>query len=285
MKRCFRWCWMVTGGALLLSGVGCWRPPAPTMIQQERGVVWMFPGMSGQPWHLQAAYQGFRDAGVDDAIRIYEWDTPVYRSFSHLMDLEHNRELAGRVADEIVRYRARYPEQGVDLVGYSAGGGIAILVAEALPEEVRLDQVVLVQAAVSPTYDLTAALERIDGRLVNIYCASDWFILGWGTEMFGTVNRQKTESAGKVGFDLDVAVASDDLRHKVVQRKWTAEMLKSFHMGDHAGILSYYWNRDVVAPYLLAAAPDAVVDEVTQPAESGLRQAGDVGVGEVVDEE
>jgi len=240
--------------ALLAAGTGltgCFKCPEPTLRQEERGLVCVFPGIGGGAWYLDQAYRAFRDAGVDSAIIIPEWDTPFYTALKHLQDYEANRAHAARVAEQIVTYRQRHPAPPIDLVGYSAGGGIAVMVAEALPEDIHLRRVVLVQSAVSPTYDLDPLLRRVDGELINLYSPLDWFVLGWGTNTFGTVDRAHTESAGKIGFDLQRAAADETLRLKVVQHSWTANMIWAGHFGNHASILGYAWNRKYVAPYLL----------------------------------
>ena len=245
---------------LLATGIGltgCFKCPEPTLRQEERGLVCVFPGIGGGAWYLNQVYQAYRDAGVDSAIVIPEWPTPFYTAMKHLQDYEANRTHAARIAQQIVAYRQREPKPPIDLVGYSAGGGIAVMVAEALPEDIHLRNIVLVQSAVSPKYDLDALLRRVDGHLVNLYSPLDWFVLGWGTNTFGTVARAHTESAGKIGFDLPRAAADETLRAKVVQHGWTANMIWAGHLGNHASILGYFWNRKYVAPYLLpdGAAP------------------------------
>lgn len=128
--------------------------------------------------------------------------------------------------------------------------GVALLVAEALPDDVRLRNVVLVQPGVSPMWDLTTALRKLDGRIINFYCASDWLILGAGTQTFGTIDRRNVAAAGKDGFDVERAAPDPAPRARLVQRKWTPEMFRSGHIGNHLSILTYAWNRDYVAPYL-----------------------------------
>ena len=241
---------LAAAAALCLAG--CWQAPKPTVQESERGLVWMFPGVGGGPWSLQGAYRAFRDAGVDGDIRIHEWDLPGYDILGRLQRIAENRAQAARVAGEMAAYRREHPAGRIDLVGYSAGGGIALLVAAALPDDVRLRNLILVQPAVSPTYDLTAALRHVDGRLVSFNCPSDWLTLGLGTELFGTVDRQLTAAAGKDGFELETAVPDSALRAKVFQRRWSPEMLWSGHIGNHVNILLYAWNRKYVAPYLLA---------------------------------
>ena len=145
----------------------------------------------------------------------------------------------------------------MDLVGYSGGGGLAILIAEALPKDTHLRNVVLAQAAISPDYDLSAALSHVDGRIINLYCPSDFLILGVGTSVFGTIDRSYTESAGKVGFDVERAVPDAQSRDKLIQIRWSADMLSTGHLGNHAAIVLREWNRKYVAPFLLPADQSA----------------------------
>ncbi len=229
---------------------GCAARDASPKVRPD-GVVWVFPGVLAGSWRMAPACQGFRDAGVKSEIRVNEWDRPVYDMLAQLTDLEANRAMAARVAGQIAADRERDPAAQIDLVGYSAGGGVALLVAEALPENVHVRSIILAQPAVDPKHDLTRALQHVDGQLVNLYAPHDWFVLDAGTKALGTVDRQYVASAGKVAFDLAAAVPDEALRSKVVQVSWRPEMIWAGHIGSHLGILSREWNKRYVAPYLL----------------------------------
>lgn len=245
----------------VLFAVACQQPQPPTATQPavspaDRGLVWMFPGIEGGPFALTFARNAFRDAGVDAEIRIYDWRRP-FQPLANLTEYEENRAKARQVAADLALYHAQHPTAPIDLVGYSGGGGLVVMIAEALPEEVRLRNVLLVQPALSPDYDLTAALRRIDGQLVNFYSPHDWFILGWGTKTFGTMDRKYVDSAGKQGFDAARAAPDATLRKKIVQEPWRDEMVLSGHLGNHLSIMLYGWNKKYVAPYLCAKGNEA----------------------------
>jgi pimeloyl-ACP methyl ester carboxylesterase len=210
----------------------------------------VLPGIEGGRATMYWVCSAFRDAGVDAEIRVVEWGRP-FGTLQNLTDYEGNLAKAAEIADRIIAYQGEHSGARIDIVGYSGGGGLAVMVAEALPETASLHNVILVQAALSPDYDLTSALRRINGRLVNFYSPYDWLILGLGTELLGTIDRKEVTSAGKDGFELDAAVRDPELRAKVEQRRWRLEMIGSGHFGNHLGILSYYWNRRYIAPYLL----------------------------------
>jgi len=236
---------------LLLAAMCCGCRHGGGAQAESRGLVYLFPGVCTTPHAYDRVLRGYRDGGVTSAIRVDEWETPFFDLFGQLQDLERNRAHAAKIADEIMQYRGEHPDAPIDLVGYSAGGGIAVLVTEALPAEVGLRNVVLAQCAVSPMYDLSKALQRIDGKLVNLHAPNDWFILGLGTATFGTVDRAKTPSAGKDGFDLAAAAPDAKLRAKVVQQSWTSDTFwETGHAGFHHGLFGYLWNRKCVAPWL-----------------------------------
>jgi pimeloyl-ACP methyl ester carboxylesterase len=248
--------------AIALVGLGlvagCHRPAAPTAEQYREGLVYMFPGVEGGPESMGAPARAIRDAGCNAAIKAHDWNRPrVIGTFANLMDYDGNLRAAADVAAEIMRYRRLHPDEPIDLVGYSGGGGMAVLVAEALPPKFRLRYVILCQAAVSPDYDLTGVLSRIDGKLVNFYSPIDVFLLGAGTAIFGTIDREHTMSAGRGGFHNPPNVSRPELADRLEQRKWSPSMVKSFHAGNHFGMLTYSWNRDYVGPLLAEPALSA----------------------------
>ncbi len=211
----------------------------------------MFPGIEGNTWSLAEAHRAFREGGVDCAILSYQWKHP-FSPFENLTDYETNRNEALQVADNIIQYRNAHPEQPIDLVGYSGGGGMVVMVAEALPEDIHLRNIILVHAAISRDYDLTKALRRIDGRLVNFYSEADWLVLGLGTQIFGTIDRKNTVSAGMKGLDLAKAVPNIEQRHKVKQHAWSPNQIGKGHLGGHFSINFYAFNKMYVVPYVYA---------------------------------
>ncbi len=225
----------------------------PSAQQTQHGLVWLFPGLVGVPWELGPAYRGLRAAGLDKEVRFFEWDVPAPDFFAHLTRSTANEAQAAEVADQIVRYHQRYPEQPIDLVGYSAGGFMAVLVLEALPPDVHVHNVVLAQPDISPTYDLTGALEQVDGQLVNFYCTKDWILSGLFTFVFGTMDREHTGSAGLFGLDLNVAVPDPAQQAKVQQIAWSPVMAEYGHPGNHMAILGDRWNEYFISPYVVEA--------------------------------
>ena len=233
----------------VLVATGCAELSPPKEEQLKQGLIWMFPGVEGGPISLVAARRGFRDAGVESGIRVHEWGRPL-GAIANLVAYEENRQVAGEIAGDIVTYRNQHKDAPIDLVGYSGGGGMAIMVAESLPRDVRLRNVILCQAAISPGYDLTQALRRVEGKIINFHSPVDLLLLGAGTTVFGTMDRKHGSSAGKDGFDVPLKVREKDLVAHFEQRCWSPEMLMQGHYGAHFGMFAYGWNKQYVAPYL-----------------------------------
>ncbi len=235
--------------ALLIGGC---HTPGPTSQQLGAGLVWLIPGIHGEPWMLANAQRGLRDAGVESGIEVYDWKRPeLFGVMLNLIDIEANLKHAAQIAHEIDSYHREHPGRPIDLVGYSGGGGLAIMAVEALPQDVRLRNLILVQAAISPDYDLSQALRHIDGSIINFHSKLDWVVLGLGTQALGTMDRAYVPSAGKSGFNLATAVPDEALRQRVRQPRWTPKMMLTGHYGGHMGMLAYGWNRKYLAPYLM----------------------------------
>ncbi|NLG44448.1 MAG: hypothetical protein GX547_14485 [Phycisphaerae bacterium] len=214
----------------------------------EEGLVYMLPGIDGQPGSLLEAYAGLRDGGVEAEIRVFNWGPYAMLNLTYY---ERNRKVARAIADEIVAFQDQYSDAPVDLVGYSGGGALVLLVLESLPAERSVRKAVIVQAGVSPDYDLSEALWHVEDQLVSFYCPSDWLVLGVLTELVGTVDRAHTVSAGKDGFDTQRAIPDPLLADKLAQICWTPDMRSAGHQGDHDGMFEYDWNRRYVAPHLV----------------------------------
>ncbi len=222
--------------------VGCqpWASPE----EYDNGLVLVLPGVGGGAM-TTTVYDGLEAGGVDYAIEMVSWTSP-WGVLDSLQNEERNRREAQKIADRVVAYQAEFPGRPVFLVGHSGGGGIAVWTAEALPEDCMVDGIVLVAPALSPTYDLTGALSRSRGGLVNFHSELDWIILGAGTRAHGTIDRQYVDSAGMVGFvETD---PSGNAYPRFYQVPWTVHSIEKGHLGGHVTSGSVWLIQEDVAP-------------------------------------
>lgn len=232
---------------LLSMNAGCFQSPKVTDAQLDRGCVIMLPGIEGHAWQLKGMYEGLRDAGIQRAIEIIPWGSPPLSSLPNLMDIEKNRKRADAIACKIESYRSARPDAPLTFVGYSGGGGLAILALEALHKDIQVDQTILIAGAISNRYDVDRVLPHCRDGLVNIYSRLDP-IVGAGTSVFGTIDRKKVISAGHSGFvDEDGELLKRD---KLRQIAWSLEWVKLGHDGGHLGYMSRPWARKILAPLI-----------------------------------
>ncbi|MHC4441990.1 MAG: serine aminopeptidase domain-containing protein [Planctomycetota bacterium] len=230
----------------MAASTGCFQPEPITREQLQRGYVVMLPGVESGAWQFQGTIQGLREGGVARAIEVIEWGVRPFGSLPNLTDLPANRRRARDIAVQIGQYHAKYPDRPITLIGYSGGGGLAVMVAEALYEPVMLDRLILLAPALSPHYDLSKALAKCSHGCVNFYSKGDFWTLGVGTSSFGTIDRKYTKSAGHVTFQVPQSTSTDQSALK--QIAWTKDWIKLGHGGGHTGWLAKDWARKILAP-------------------------------------
>lgn len=240
-----------SGGAIMTDSV---QIHTATAESEPPHLIYMFPGVEGGPFIMQWAVKGLRKGGVTGEIRVHRWRR-LLGLVTNLISYKDNRRMAAEVAGKIAAFREQNPDAIIDLVGYSGGGGLAIMVAEALPEDVRIRNLIMCQPALSPDYNLTVAITRVEGRMINMHSRLDWAILGLGTMCLGTIDRKYVGSAGKSGFDAARAIPDEAVRERFVQCDWKPVDAKLWHFGMHLGMLTFHWNRSRVAPCLRTELP------------------------------
>ena len=130
----------------------------------------------------------------------------------------------------------------------------------------RSSRAVLLAPALSPGYDLTAALRAVRREMVVFWSPLDVIVLGAGTRVFGTVDRVKTVGAGMVGFRRPPRPTRRRGRQrrrrrqyaKLRQVRWAPRMAATGYLGGHVGPDSPVFLRKYVVP-LLRAGPDGRV--------------------------
>jgi pimeloyl-ACP methyl ester carboxylesterase len=244
------------------AAAGC-APPAYVRAEYryQHGLIVVLPGIEGRSVLNRDIAVGLDEGGVRSAIEIYDWTYGIPGStVMNLVDIEHNRREAARLASRIVDYRDRFPGKPVHFIGHSGGAAVAVLALEALPPGRQIDMAILLATALSPEYDLSIALRRTRHGIQNYYSANDIGFLMLGTTVFGTADRSHGISAGAVGFRLppDLSSASRDLyREKLRQVEWDPRLKRVGASGSHMGWASETFARDYLAPLIVRNEADA----------------------------
>lgn len=161
------------------------------------------------------------------------------------------RDKADEAAAMIARRAKANPGDSLNLLGFSAGTAVAIFALEALPENVQIDEVVLLGTSISEDYDLTKALRRVKGHLY-IYTSTHDRMLGFLMPFTGTADRKFDDpGAGIKGFVLPAGASAETRKlyaEKIVTIPWTAQLEKDGDYGRHFDNVKMEFIRDHVAP-------------------------------------
>ncbi|HEV2688086.1 MAG TPA: hypothetical protein VGV35_06015, partial [Bryobacteraceae bacterium] len=179
---------------------------------------------------------------------VYDWVKP-YSWIGALRAYEHNRAEAKVIAQKIGEKLAADPDANIILTAWSGGCQIVVWALEDLPPKAKVQSVVMIAPAITPSYNLGRALSHVRGSLFACTSPGDWFVLGWGTRWFGTSDGVRTDAAGMVGFTVPDGADATQYR-KLVQLRYAAAWLKYGNFGGHNGAISPAFAREVLAPKL-----------------------------------
>ena len=245
---------LVAAGAAILAAAGC-GPDAGDYLTAERlrsGLVVSLDGVGGYNWGTRWLRTGLDEAGVGAAIHIYDWSKgPGGMFVGDLTDRTRNHAVAQDLARTVSTYAAAMPDRPVILIGHSGGAAVVVWALEAMPETCRVDRVILLAPALTPAYDLSAALKRVAKRMYVMHSPADVGLMAAGTMVFGTMDGRHSVSAGLTGFDLPARAADVRQYAKVRQVEWTLDLVKSGNLGGHMGWTTTRFAREYLAPILL----------------------------------
>jgi hypothetical protein len=173
--------------------------------RMDKGLVVILPGIEGESAANRDIRLGLDQGGVPYGLAIYRWGFPIpgLGLLVNQTDTAGDRRAGADLATAIVRYQARRPGRPVFLVGHSAGGGVAVFALEALaglPNAQPIAGAMLLSSSISADYPLDKALSMTRRGIVNGYNPDDTALLGTGTAIFGNVDGEHGDSAGRTGF-------------------------------------------------------------------------------------
>jgi hypothetical protein len=266
----------------LLAATGCAHHPPPTNVvrmatsssrspatlpttQRAQPTVHIhLPGIGGYRGVDRGMLRGLREGGYTARVRAYDW-TGNDAGLAALLATQRHKTEAAKVAQIIAEEFHADPDARIAVTTHSAGAGIMTWALEQLPPEIKIDTLVLIAPALSPTYDMSRAFAHVRGSVYVFYSPYDIPVLGVGTSMFGTVDGVKTDAAGKVGFVKPPNAADPAQYDKLAQIPYRSEWIKLGNIGDHIGGLSRPFAKAVLAPLLSRGELPGVVP-ATPPA-------------------
>ncbi len=241
MEPVVKWAGLVTALALALLCLcagGCQTNQQRWMTPErlDAGLVISLDGVGGYDWGPRWIRTGLDEAGIKSAIVIYDWSKgPGGMWVGDLVDESRNRETAKDLARIVTSYIATKPGRPVTLIGHSGGTALVVWALEALPEGTQVDRVILLAPALAPDYNLAPALHGVRDRMYVMYSQADLGLMGAGTAVFGTMDREHNVSAGLVGFSAPKDLKDSERAEyaKVRQVQWTPKLLGEGNWGGH----------------------------------------------------
>ncbi|MCS7072135.1 MAG: hypothetical protein NZM00_11555, partial [Anaerolinea sp.] len=215
----------------------------------DQPLLFHLPGIGGHRLPDITLTRGLLAGGLEAEIYIYDW-TGDDEGLNALTNTHRHAQQSGIVAGKLAEVARRQPQRRIILTSHSGGAGIAAWALERLPPDVQVDTWLMIAPAVSPDFDLSRALAHVRGRAYSFNSSLDP-VLGFGTRNFGTIDRVKTESAGRNGF-VRPPGADEAQYQKLVQFPYDPAWVRLGHPGEHIGATSYTFARRIIAPLLLS---------------------------------
>lgn len=263
--RTERWIRLVLLWAVVAGGCARMnRNPADCFLRDtdveryEHGLVVCLSGAGGMMGETGNVRQGLIDGGVECAIEVFDWSTGVV-----LIDqvaLETNKRKAEALARRIEKYQQEHLGRPVHLVGVSAGTGLVVWALEDLAPGHGVDSAFLIAPSLWHKYDLSTAMQELEGRLYNFYSPGD-AVLALLVPVFGTVDRINGVSGGLHGFSPPDKADERTMavyESKLEQIRWESKDAVYGHIGGHLGATRPAYVSARIAPLLKRGKRTAV---------------------------
>ncbi|TWT41794.1 hypothetical protein RAS1_29170 [Phycisphaerae bacterium RAS1] len=222
--------------------VGCGPAFGP---KAANGVTFYCPGAGNSDFGDAGVREGLERAGYDGEVAAILWTI----SFNVAIDqaLKFNAHLGGsKLASYIREYKRQYPDGAINIVGLSAGTGVAVWALEELDGKIKVDNVVLLGSSLSHKYDVSKALRSVSGKIYCYYSPNDAILAG-PMKVFGTIDGVfLTEGAGSVG--LQPPPSGKD---RVINVRWRPEFQQYGYAGGHTDSTSAPFVRQYLSKHLL----------------------------------
>ncbi len=249
---------VITG--LVFTGLtGCQTTTPDREARMSRGYIYYCDGAGGggiMNW-AGGLRQGLYEGGYPGAGEIFRWNTGLGVVADQDASVEYKRGKARELAQKAADYSRAHPGAPVTFIGLSAGTSIVVFALEQMPKPARIHDAVLFGASISSTYDLTRALQNLDGKMY-VFTSEKDAVLGFLVPVAGTADRASGEvpSAGLRGFHLPRPATPETRQQyaKIVTIPWRPEFAKFGYTGGHTDALRPRFVAAYLAPRLAKQA-------------------------------
>ena len=221
----------------------------PAQAPDPAGVVFAINGSGNLQFTSTALEKAVADACLPMTVVTVDWSQGSV--VADHTDWQHAQEQGCRLAVQITAYHQAHPSQAIYLVAHSAGSGVALTAAAAVPPG-SVNRIILLAPSVSTDYDLRPALRGTRDGMDVFYSRRDVFSLGFGVSFVGTSDGgQGCQAAGRVGFQIQSETAEDDvLFAKLRQHPWDRCQARAGNPGFHSGARRPRFLQGFILPLL-----------------------------------
>jgi pimeloyl-ACP methyl ester carboxylesterase len=218
-----------------------------------QGIVLVVDGAGGYQEAPRAVIRAVNETKLPLYVRSFDWTLGNNLGVADMTDTANSRAQAYRLAQEIISYRANYPDTPLYVMAHSAGTMVALESTQWLAPD-SVERIILLAPAVAADYDLRRALSTARQGVDVFTSKRDRLYLGLGTRMVGTADGKfGTLPAGRVGFDTPKIGPSDTfLIDRLRQHPWDRTVDWTGNFGTHAGTLQPAYLKAYVLPLLIS---------------------------------
>lgn len=227
--------------AAVASLSGCVDP------RDKIGHTWYIDGVGNWGFGVAEMEQGLTAAGYRGHVSNFRWSVtlnPVLDQTFRIFAKSGGERLGGIVNEQL----DRYPNAPVNLIGLSAGSGVAIWAAEAVKPPHKLRNVVLLASSLSSTYDARKALANISGHIIVFHCPSDP-VLDGPARVLGSIDGKFDDCAGLVGLRGPGVETG-----RIKNIPWNSRFAALGWTGSHTDCTSEPFVRVEVSQYIVQSA-------------------------------
>lgn len=243
--------------AILWFGPHFWLPLDKGGDPEKGLAIWVDPiRFLGGHWGERTSAYGLRKAGFQGQFRYWKWHSWLRGTLvlPAMMDRTFIERKAGELAEFITARRHEHPHAPIYLMGYSAGGFVALRALELLPKDVEVRSAALLSATCDPRRNLSAVLQHVAHKLVISASLLDFMNSGIATMVFGGADRAKTPAMGMCGA-LQPRGLKPQRHPKIQHIYWTFSMMRHGLLGQHDWGLPWRFFTHYCAPAMGIGAP------------------------------
>lgn len=219
----------------------------------EYGITFYCPGAGNVDMGDAGIREGLERAGYRGQVSRFTWSV----GFNPVIDQTVQpiaRIGAQRLAGHIEHYIDRYPGCEVNVVGLSAGSGVAIWALENLKPGYKVNNVILLASSLSADYDVGRALRSVKGNIYNYYSPND-AVLTQLMKLANTIDGHiGADGAGAVGL------RSAHGGSRVVNVRWRPEFRQYGYHGGHTDGTSPAFVHHELSQYIVTPHSAGLLD-------------------------